>query len=200
MTKFHSFLLLLGSYTKSFMSVRWFGAEKWFVKLEQVLEGVHPKCLSALHNYLCINKIKDTKLSLIPCWQLCIWINEEICDGVVVVAIVHSLHRLMLKVNSRSFLTGPLYMPAWHPPLLHDPQPYQDFFTICLFDLGKSKIRKIRCWWTLALHTGVAILFKAYTMCLYCCFLFPMQTKQNNNNSRTDEWHKWHWHIWNLAW
>ena len=45
---FHLFLLVFGSYTKNFMSVRWFGAEKWFFKLEQVLGGVPPECNCAM--------------------------------------------------------------------------------------------------------------------------------------------------------
>ena len=37
----HSFLLVFRWYTKSFLSVRWFGAEKLFFKLEQVLTVLH---------------------------------------------------------------------------------------------------------------------------------------------------------------
>ena len=46
--KFNLFLLVFGSYTKKIMSLRWFGAEKRFFKLEQVLGRVQPKCLGAL--------------------------------------------------------------------------------------------------------------------------------------------------------
>ena len=33
------------------MSVRWFGAEKWFFKLEQVRGGVHPECNCTMQLY-----------------------------------------------------------------------------------------------------------------------------------------------------
>ena len=45
---FYTFLLVFGTYTKSFMSLRSFGAEKSLVKVDHVLGGVHPNRNSAV--------------------------------------------------------------------------------------------------------------------------------------------------------
>ena len=73
------FLLVFRSYTKNFMSVQWFGAEKLFFELEQVLGGVHPECncecyISQFTNHDIFNTshnllIKIYFLYLTTCWS-----------------------------------------------------------------------------------------------------------------------------------